>query len=115
MDGVFVAYHNTARVFGFQYVSLEEMDERLFGPESKSADPPSDISAPTRGARVFEKCVKLLEKVTDEVVGVFGDRVSPFLLPRSIILQFLMLLTFRTEREMHIRNARALVEDGHMG
>jgi hypothetical protein len=114
MDGVFVAYHNTARVFGFQYVSLEEMDARLFGPESKSADPPSDISAPTRGARVFEKCVKLLEKVTDEVVGVFGERVSPFLFPRSTFWGF-SLLTFRTEREMHIRNARALVEDGHMG
>ena len=22
MDGIFVAYHNTARIFGFQYISL---------------------------------------------------------------------------------------------
>jgi len=79
MDGVFVAYHNTARVFGFQYISLEEMDARLFGPDLKTAGAPNGGSAPTRGARIFEKCVKLLERVTDEIVGVFGERVSPFL------------------------------------
>jgi hypothetical protein len=73
MDGVFVAYHNTARVFGFQYVSLEEMDARLFGQDKKPAGVNGD-GAPTRGARVFEKCVKVLEKVMDEIVGVFGER-----------------------------------------
>jgi hypothetical protein len=78
MDGVFVAYHNTARVFGFQYVSLEEMDARLFGQDKKPAGVNGD-GAPTRGARVFEKCVKVLEKVMDEIVGVFGERVSPLL------------------------------------
>ncbi|KAI8865902.1 Pet127-domain-containing protein [Ramicandelaber brevisporus] len=31
MDGVMVTYHNTARVFGFQYVSVDEMDARLNG------------------------------------------------------------------------------------
>ena len=31
MDGIFVAYHNTAKMFGFQYISLEEMNLRLFG------------------------------------------------------------------------------------
>ncbi len=31
MDGLFVAYHNTAEIFGFQYVSREEMDFVLFG------------------------------------------------------------------------------------
>ncbi|KAL4402548.1 mitochondrial RNA 5'-end processing protein [Malassezia pachydermatis] len=31
MDGIFVAYHNTAQIFGFQYISLEEMNMRLFG------------------------------------------------------------------------------------
>ena len=79
MDGVFVAYHNTARVFGFQYVSLEEMDARLFGPDVKDTGSPNGVGAPTRGARIFEKCVKLLERVMDEVVSVFGERVSSFL------------------------------------
>lgn len=31
MDGVFVAYHNTQRIFGFQYIPLEEMDQALHG------------------------------------------------------------------------------------
>lgn len=31
MDGIFVAYHNTAEIFGFQYLSREVMDECLFG------------------------------------------------------------------------------------
>ncbi|KAF7552137.1 hypothetical protein G7046_g7513 [Stylonectria norvegica] len=31
MDGIFVAFHNTRRIFGFQYISLDEMDEALHG------------------------------------------------------------------------------------
>ncbi|KAL8661892.1 MAG: hypothetical protein Q9202_005174 [Teloschistes flavicans] len=29
MDGIFVAFHNTDRIFGFQYISLAEMDSTL--------------------------------------------------------------------------------------
>ncbi|WBW75014.1 mitochondrial RNA 5'-end processing Pet127 [Schizosaccharomyces osmophilus] len=29
MEGVFVAYHNTCQIFGFQYVSLKEMDKAI--------------------------------------------------------------------------------------
>ena len=31
MDGIFVAFHNTQRIFGFQYISLNEMDFALHG------------------------------------------------------------------------------------
>ncbi|KAI9842091.1 MAG: hypothetical protein M1838_003275 [Thelocarpon superellum] len=31
MDGIFVAFHNTQRIFGFQYISLPEMDNTLHG------------------------------------------------------------------------------------
>lgn len=31
MDGIFVAFHNTQRIFGFQYVSLAEMDHAIHG------------------------------------------------------------------------------------
>lgn len=31
MDGIFVAFHNVERIFGFQYISLSEMDEALHG------------------------------------------------------------------------------------
>lgn len=31
MDGIFVAFHNVERIFGFQYISLEDMDLALHG------------------------------------------------------------------------------------
>ncbi|KAI0550879.1 mitochondrial protein Pet127-domain-containing protein [Xylaria curta] len=31
MDGIFVAFHNTERIFGFQYIPLSEMDLALHG------------------------------------------------------------------------------------
>ncbi|KAJ2971328.1 hypothetical protein NQ176_g7746 [Zarea fungicola] len=31
MDGIFVAYHNTQRIFGFQYIPLSEMDHAIHG------------------------------------------------------------------------------------
>jgi hypothetical protein len=31
MDGAFIAYHNTQKVFGFEYIKLKEMEERVFG------------------------------------------------------------------------------------
>jgi hypothetical protein len=34
MDGIFVAYHNTQRVFGFQYIPLEELDFALHGTDN---------------------------------------------------------------------------------
>ncbi|KAF8586284.1 Pet127-domain-containing protein, partial [Ramaria rubella] len=66
MDGVFVAYHNTARIFGFQYVPVKEMDERLYGP-----------GPPERGDKVFEKCVGLMEELVSQIVTCFpGKSVS---------------------------------------
>ena len=59
MDGVLVAYHNTARIFGFQYVSLKEMEERLYSPGN--------------GTRVFNKCVSLLERVLSDTVSIYGE------------------------------------------
>lgn len=64
MDGIFVAYHNTARIFGFQYIPLEEMDKRLYGNSAM-------------GPQVFEKCVKLLEIIMSEVTHHFPGKVSP--------------------------------------
>ncbi|KAJ1805261.1 hypothetical protein LPJ56_005413, partial [Coemansia sp. RSA 2599] len=34
MDGIFVAYHNTARMFGFQYIPRREMDNIIYGNEA---------------------------------------------------------------------------------
>ncbi|KAF8508193.1 mitochondrial protein Pet127-domain-containing protein, partial [Hysterangium stoloniferum] len=66
MDGIFVAYHNTVRIFGFQYIPVKEMEERLYGP-----------GAPERGARIFEKCVGIMEALMEEVVACFpGESLS---------------------------------------
>lgn len=61
-----MAYHNTKQMFGFQYVPLEEMDERLFGPGERVGD------------RLFKACVGLLENVSEEVVSCFPNEVSIF-------------------------------------
>lgn len=65
MDGVFVVYHNTARMFGFQYVPVTEMEERLYGPGPRE-----------RGTRVFEKCIGLMEVLLAQIVGCFPGQVS---------------------------------------
>ena len=33
MDGAFVAYHNTEKIYGYEYIQLKEMALRLFGNE----------------------------------------------------------------------------------
>ncbi|KAJ1991838.1 hypothetical protein EDC05_003193 [Coemansia umbellata] len=57
MDGIFVAYHNTARMFGFQYISRREMDTVLYGNE-------------TTGTKAFRAVLillgKLLRTLTDK-------------------------------------------------
>lgn len=58
-----MAYHNTRRVFGFQYIPLEEMDEKLFGRPEGAGD------------RMFKGCVGLMENVAEEVVGCFPNLV----------------------------------------
>ncbi|TFK28014.1 Pet127-domain-containing protein [Coprinopsis marcescibilis] len=65
MDGVIVAYHNTDRLFGFQYIPISEMDECLYGSSEGGV-----------GDRVFEKCVGLMEKAMEEVTTCFGGNQS---------------------------------------
>ncbi len=31
MHGALVAYHNTQKIFGFEYIKLEDMEKRVFG------------------------------------------------------------------------------------
>lgn len=49
MDGIFVTYHNTAEIFGFQYVSLADMDACVYG-SSKAARVAFDLSSKTMRA-----------------------------------------------------------------
>jgi Mitochondrial protein Pet127 len=63
MDGIFIAFHNTAQIQGFQYINLADMDKRLFGD-------------PGVGDAVFRMCVGLLEKVNEAVKKCFPSKVS---------------------------------------
>ena len=64
MDGIFVAYHNTKRIFGFQYIPLEEMDAALHGAAE------TDV-----GRREFQFSVKMLNEALDRAVERFPDQV----------------------------------------
>lgn len=101
MDGVFVAYHNTARMFGFQYVPIAEMEQRLYGP-----------GHPDRGARIFEKCIGLLEAISNEIVACFPKQVSwhalPFLYYYSSPVPF-------TDSTLHCRNTEKFFEPEDLG
>ncbi|KAJ1928806.1 hypothetical protein IWQ60_001709 [Tieghemiomyces parasiticus] len=61
MDGIFVAYHNTKSVFGFQYIPREEMDWHLFG-------------SPRNGDRYFRSTLQLLEQILDTVTARYPRR-----------------------------------------
>ncbi|KAK4127921.1 Pet127-domain-containing protein, partial [Parathielavia appendiculata] len=63
MDGIFVAFHNTERIFGFQYIPLSEMDLSLHGQ--------SDL---TLGDREFKLSLHLLNKVLDKVTAKYPGR-----------------------------------------
>lgn len=63
MDGIFVAFHNTQRIFGFQYIPLPEMDLSLHGT--------SDV---TLGDKEFKLSLALLNEVMDRASKKFPEQ-----------------------------------------
>ncbi|CAL3965729.1 unnamed protein product [Diplocarpon coronariae] len=63
MDGIFVAYHNTMRIFGFQYISLPELDYALHGTEDT-----------TLGDSEFKLSVELLNRVLDRATAKYPEQ-----------------------------------------
>lgn len=63
MDGIFVAFHNVERIFGFQYVSLPEMDLALHGQQDT-----------TLGDQEFKLSVVLLNRILNRVTEKFPKR-----------------------------------------
>ncbi|GMK59665.1 hypothetical protein CspeluHIS016_0802710 [Cutaneotrichosporon spelunceum] len=61
MDGIFIAYHNTARCFGFEYMPRAELDTRLFG-------------GPDIGDQVFQLCIGFFERIMDLATEMFHDQ-----------------------------------------
>ena len=65
MDGIFVAFHNTDRIFGFQYISLPEMDSTIHGAWDTSV-----------GDQEFRLSLDLLNKILDRATDNFPNKVS---------------------------------------
>lgn len=65
MDGVFVAYHNIGNIFGFQYISLPEMDKAVHG------------TFQTRtGDLEFKVSLELFNKILDKATKKYPETVS---------------------------------------
>ncbi|KAL8761874.1 MAG: hypothetical protein Q9184_002037 [Pyrenodesmia sp. 2 TL-2023] len=62
MDGIFVAFHNTDRIFGFQYVSLAEMDSTLHGQWDTNL-----------GDQEFKFSVALLNEILDKATKKYPN------------------------------------------
>ncbi|KAI1662938.1 Pet127-domain-containing protein [Daldinia decipiens] len=63
MDGIFVAFHNTQRIFGFQYIPISEMDLALHG-----------TSNVTLGDREYKLSLALLNDILDRVSKKFPEQ-----------------------------------------
>ncbi|KAK8017436.1 mitochondrial mRNA processing protein [Apiospora rasikravindrae] len=63
MDGIFVAFHNTQRIFGFQYIPLPEMDLSLHG-----------TSDTTLGDKEFKLSLGLLNEIMDRASKKFPEQ-----------------------------------------
>ncbi|KAG0637715.1 putative mitochondrial membrane protein PET127 [Tuber brumale] len=63
MDGIFVAFHNTEKIFGFQYVSLDEMDAAIH--EGWGAG---------IGDQEFRLSLQLFNKVLDNAVKKYPEQ-----------------------------------------
>lgn len=67
MDGIFVAFHNVQRIFGFQYITLAEMDVALHGQASTII-----------GDEEFKLSLGLLNQILDRATEKYPDSVSHF-------------------------------------
>lgn len=65
MDGIFLAYHNIERIFGFQYLSLSDMDQALHGQADTCL-----------GDQEFKLSIGLMEELLDRATKKFPETVS---------------------------------------
>ncbi len=61
MDGIFVAYHNTAQIFGFEYLKKKEMTTVVFGNE--------DLAS-----RSFEVTSQLWQMILNRLTTAYPDK-----------------------------------------
>jgi hypothetical protein len=63
MDGIFMAYHNVERIFGFQYMPISEIDRAIHGQNDRCL-----------GDQEFKVSVDLLNKVLEEATAKFPNK-----------------------------------------
>jgi hypothetical protein len=63
MDGIFLAYHNVERIFGFQYIPLPEIDRAIHSQ-----------SDPCLGDQEFKVSLQLLNKALNAATAKFSDQ-----------------------------------------
>ncbi|KAI7595011.1 hypothetical protein D0869_00240 [Hortaea werneckii] len=63
MDGIFVAYHNIERIFGFQYLPLSEMDRAIHGQVERCL-----------GDQEFKASVRMMDEVLQKATGAFPGK-----------------------------------------
>lgn len=66
MDGALISYHNTQRIFGFEYISLVDMERRILGNSNFS-----NI--------IFKASLKLLQETLDQIVKDFPNQDDIFI------------------------------------
>jgi hypothetical protein len=64
MDGIFLAYHNIERIFGFQYLSLAEMDKVLHGQNDTAL-----------GDQEFKLSIGLMDEILSKATEKFPGTV----------------------------------------
>jgi hypothetical protein len=67
MDGIFVAFHNVERIFGFQYISLPEMDQALHGQYDTAL-----------GDAEFQLSLGMWQKILDKATERFPEKSLRF-------------------------------------
>ncbi|KAM5440998.1 hypothetical protein MferCBS31731_003782 [Microsporum ferrugineum] len=67
MDGIFVAFHNIKRIFGFQYISLPEMDKCIHGQENTAL-----------GDAEFKLSINIWNKVIDVATKAYPKQSLRF-------------------------------------
>ena len=64
MDGIFLCFHNTREVHGFQYLTLQEMETILFGNEAFAQ-------------QAFKVIIKLFQVVLNQITELYPGEVCP--------------------------------------
>lgn len=101
MDGIFVAFHNIERIFGFQYISLSEMDQTLHGQTDTAL-----------GDTEFRLSLGLWNKILDKATAKYPNRSLRFHFEtRDAVTPFMYIFAEPvTDEEIHAIQTRNAAE-----